>query len=250
MKIKVANYISQFLVDHGVTDAFSVVGGGAMHLNDAFGHQEGLHTTYNHHEQACAIAAEAYARLENKIALVCVTSGPGGINALTGVCGGWLDSIPMFIVSGQVKYTTTSRYAKTLNPEINLRSLGDQEYDIVKSVEPMTKYAVMIEDPMDIRYACEKAWHLATTGRPGPVWLDVPVDIQGTVIETDDLVKTYNASEDDALLPPHVADSEVEYVLDEIRKAERPVIYAGGGIRLSGGYNEFKKQSESSMFRL
>ena len=241
MKIKVANYISQFLVDHGVTDAFSVVGGGAMHLNDAFGHQEGLHTTYNHHEQACAIAAEAYARLENKIALVCVTSGPGGINALTGVCGGWLDSIPMFIVSGQVKYTTTSRYAKTLNPEINLRSLGDQEYDIVKSVEPMTKYAVMIEDPMDIRYACEKAWHLATTGRPGPVWLDVPVDIQGTVIETDDLVKTYNASEDDALLPPHVADSEVEYVLDEIRKAERPVIYAGGGIRLSGGYNEFKK---------
>ena len=139
MKIKVANYISQFLVDHGVTDAFSVVGGGAMHLNDAFGHQEGLHTTYNHHEQACAIAAEAYARLENKIALVCVTSGPGGINALTGVCGGWLDSIPMFIVSGQVKYTTTSRYAKTLNPEINLRSLGDQEYDIVKSVEPMTK---------------------------------------------------------------------------------------------------------------
>lgn len=150
----------------------------------------------------------------------------------------------MFIVSGQVKYTTTSRYAKTLNPEINLRSLGDQEYDIVKSVEPMTKYAVMIEDPMDIRYACEKAWHLATTGRPGPVWLDVPVDIQGTVIETDDLVKTYNPSEDDALLPPHVADSEVEYVLDEIRKAERPVIYAGGGIRLSGGYKEFKKQSE------
>lgn len=240
MKIKVANYISQFLVDHGVSDAFSVVGGGAMHLNDAFGHQEGLHTTYNHHEQACAIAAEAYARLENKIALVCVTSGPGGINALTGVCGGWLDSIPMFIVSGQVKYTTTSRYAKTLNPEINLRSLGDQEYDIVKSVEAMTKYATMIENPMDIRYACEKAWNLATTGRPGPVWIDVPVDIQGTVIETDDL-KGYNPANDDALLPPPVAESEVKFVLDEIKKAERPVIYAGGGIRLSGAYDEFRK---------
>ncbi|EKC54052.1 thiamine pyrophosphate protein TPP binding domain protein, partial [human gut metagenome] len=200
----------------------------------------GLHTTYNHHEQACAIAAEAYARLENKIALVCVTSGPGGINALTGVCGGWLDSIPMFIVSGQVKYTTTSRYAKTLNPEINLRSLGDQEYDIVKSVEAMTKYATMIENPMDIRYACEKAWHLATTGRPGPVWIDVPVDIQGTVIETDDL-KGYDPANDDALLPPPVAESEVKFVLDEIKKAERPVIYAGGGIRLSGAYDEFRK---------
>ncbi|MGN1123865.1 MAG: thiamine pyrophosphate-binding protein [Eubacterium sp.] len=240
MKIKVSNYIAQFLVDHGITDAFSVVGGGAMHLNDAFGHQEGLHTTYNHHEQACAIAAEAYARLENKMALVCVTSGPGGINALTGVCGGWLDSIPMFIVSGQVKYTTTARYAKKLNPEINLRSLGDQEYDIVKSVEPMTKYATMIEDPMDIRYACEKAFHLATTGRPGPVWIDVPVNIQGTVIETDEL-RGYDPTEDDATLPPPVDEKTVMDVLQQIKNAKRPVIYAGGGIRLSGGYEEFKK---------
>lgn len=240
MKIKVSNYIAQFLVDNGITDAFTVVGGGAMHLNDAFGHQAGLHCTYNHHEQACAIAAEAYARLENKIALVCVTSGPGGINALTGVCGGWLDSIPMFIVSGQVKYTTTARYAKKLNPEINLRSLGDQEYDIVKSVEPMTKYATMIEDPMDIRYACEKALHLATTGRPGPVWIDVPVNIQGTVIETDDL-RGYDPSEDDAELPPPVDEDTVKDVLEQIKNAKRPVIYAGGGIRLSGGYEEFKK---------
>lgn len=240
MKIKVSNYISQFLVDNGITDAFTVVGGGAMHLNDAFGHQQGLHCTYNHHEQACAIAAEAYARLENKIALVCVTSGPGGINALTGVCGGWLDSIPMFIVSGQVKYTTTARYEKKLNPEINLRSLGDQEYDIVKSVEPMTKYATMIEDPMDIRYACEKALHLATTGRPGPVWIDVPVNIQGTVIETDDL-RGYDPSEDDAELPPPVDEDTVKDVLEQIKNAKRPVIYAGGGIRLSGGYEEFKE---------
>lgn len=243
MKIKVSNYIAQFLVNHGVTDAFSVVGGGAMHLNDAFGHQEGLHTIYNHNEQGCAIAAEAYARLENKIALLCVTSGPGGTNAITGVVGGWLDSIPMFVVSGQVKYVTTSRYARKLNPECNLRALGDQEYDICKSVEPMTKYCTMIENPTDIRYACEKAWHIATTGRPGPVWIDVPVDIQGTVVETDDL-KGYNPSEDDELLPPAVENSTIEEVISAIKKAERPVVYAGGGIRLSGSYDVFRRVIE------
>lgn len=243
MKIKVSNYISQFLVDHGVTDAFSVVGGGAMHLNDAFGHQEGLKVYYNHNEQGSAIAAEAYARLENKIALLCVTSGPGGTNAITGVVGGWLDSIPMFVVSGQVKYTTTSRYAKTLDPTMNLRALGDQEYDIEYSVKPMTKYAVMVEDATQIRYICEKAWHLATTGRPGPVWIDVPVDIQGTVVETDDLVG-YDPTEDDAKLPPAIDDATVMEVIEELKKAERPVIYAGGGIRLSGGYDEFRKAIE------
>lgn len=240
MKIKVSDYIAQFVVENGITDAFTVVGGGAIHLNDAFGHKDGLHCTYNHHEQACAIAAEAYARLENKPALVCVTSGPGGINALTGVCGGWLDSIPMLIVSGQVKYTTTARYAKKLNPEVELRSLGDQEYDIVKSAEPMTKYAVMLEDAKDVRYACEKAFHLATTGRPGPVWIDVPVDIQGTVIETDEL-EGYDPANDDSLLPPAIDDETVNDVLNQIKNAKRPVIYAGGGIRLSSGYEEFKK---------
>ena len=111
MKQRLADYVADFLVAHGVTDVFSVVGGGAMHLNDAFGHHSGLHVTYNHHEQACAIAAEAYARLDNRIAAVCVTTGPGGTNALTGVLGGWLDSIPMFVVSGQVRYDTTARYA-------------------------------------------------------------------------------------------------------------------------------------------
>lgn len=111
MKQRLADYVADFLADHGVCDCFSVVGGGAMHLNDALGHHEAIKVTYNHHEQACAIAAEAYARLENKIAAVCVTTGPGGINALTGVACGWLDSIPMFIISGQVRYDTTARYA-------------------------------------------------------------------------------------------------------------------------------------------
>lgn len=242
MKIRLADYVADFLVAHGVTDCFSVVGGGAMHLNDALGHKEGLKVTYNHHEQACAIAAEAYARLDNRIAAVCVTTGPGGTNALTGVLGGWLDSIPMFIISGQVRYDTTARYAMQYTGAL-LRSVGDQEYDIVKSVEPMTKYATMIEDPSQIRYALEKAWHLATTGRPGPVWIDIPVNFQGCDIETDSL-EGYDPAEDDALLPPAVTDSMIQDVLAAIAEAKRPAIYAGYGIRLSGGYEAFRSVIE------
>ena len=126
MKIRLADYIVKFLAEHGVKDCFTVVGGGAMHLNDAFGHAPEIHCTYNHHEQACAMAAEAYARLENKIAAVCVTTGPGGTNAITGVVGGWLDSVPMFIVSGQVRYDTTARFAQDFTQGRPLRAVGDQ----------------------------------------------------------------------------------------------------------------------------
>lgn len=243
MKIRLADYIVNFLTEHGVKDCFTVVGGGAMHLNDAFGHAQGIHCTYNHHEQACAIAAEAYARLENKIAAVCVTTGPGGTNAITGVVGGWLDSIPMFIVSGQVRYDTTARFAQQFTEGRSLRAVGDQEFDIVQSVACMCKYAAMLENPMDIRYMLERAWHLAVTGRPGPVWLDIPVNFQGMEIETQDL-QGYNPNEDDALLPPPVKDEIIDAVLRKITEAERPVIYAGGGIRLSGGYAEFRKAAE------
>ena len=232
MKIRLADYVADFLVAHGVTDCFSVVGGGAMHLNDALGHKDGLKVTYNHHEQACAIAAEAYARIDNRIAAVCVTTGPGGTNALTGVLGGWLDSIPMFIISGQVRYDTTARYALQYT-KTPLRAMGDQEYDIVKSVTPMTKYATMIEDPLQIRYALERAWHLATTGRPGPVWIDIPVNYQGFYIETEDLIG-YDPAEDDALLPPPINSDLISKVLEAIAQAKRPVIHAGYGIRLSG----------------
>lgn len=242
MKTRLADYVADFLVDHGVTDVFSVVGGGAMHLNDALGHHSGLKVTYNHHEQACAIAAEAYARLDNRIAAVCVTTGPGGTNALTGVVGGWLDSIPMFIISGQVRYDTTARYALQYT-ETPLRAMGDQEYDIVKSVTPMTKYAVMIEDPKQIRYALEKGWHLATSGRPGPVWIDIPVNYQGSYIETDELER-YDPAEDDKVLPPEVTPQVIQAVLDKIKSAERPVFYAGYGIRLSGGYETFRYVAE------
>ena len=242
MKIRLADYVADFLVDHGVTDVFSVVGGGAMHLNDALGHNKGLKVTYNHHEQACAIAAEAYARLDNRIAAVCVTTGPGGTNALTGVVGGWLDSIPMFVISGQVRYDTTARFALK-EAGAAVRAMGDQEYDIVKSVTPMTKYAVMIEDPKTIRYHLERAWHLATTGRPGPVWIDIPVNYQGGYIETDEL-EGYNPAEDDAKLPPAVTDDVIAKVLDKIKAAKRPVFHAGYGIRLSGGYEAFRSVLE------
>ncbi len=242
MKVRLADYVADFLVQHGVTDVFSVVGGGAMHLNDALGHNEGLKVTYNHHEQACAIAAEAYARLDNKIAAVCVTTGPGGTNALTGVLGGWLDSIPMFIISGQVRYDTTARYAMQYTGE-RLRAVGDQEYDIVRSVEPMTKYATMIEEPGQIRYALEKAWHLANTGRPGPVWIDIPVNYQGSFIETDDL-EGYDPAEDDAKLPPRVTDETIDAVIAKIKNAKRPVFHTGYGIRLSGGYDVFRQVAD------
>lgn len=243
MRQRLADYIADFLVSHGVTDVFSVVGGGAMHLNDAFGHHPGLKVTYNHHEQACAMAAEAYARLDNRIAAVCVTTGPGGTNAITGVLGGWLDSIPMFVISGQVRYDTTARYAMRFTDGLPLRAVGDQEYDIVRSVEPMTKYAVMIEAPEQIRYALEKGWYLATTGRPGPVWIDVPVNFQGSEIETQDLAG-YVPDCRDAQLPPPLDDAVAYAVLGEISRAKRPVIYAGGGIRLSGGFPVFRRVIE------
>lgn len=243
MTQRLADYIADFLCAHGVTDVFSVVGGGSMHLNDALGHHPDLHVTYNHHEQACAMAAEAYARLDNRIAAVCVTTGPGGTNALTGVVGGWLDSIPMFILSGQVRYDTTARYAMQFTGGLPLRAVGDQEYDIVKSVAPMTKFAAMLEDPQQVRFLLEKAWHLATTGRPGPVWLDIPVNYQGMYIDTDSL-PGYDTTAEDAALPPPVEEDTIRRVLDLVAKAKRPVFHAGYGIRLSGGYEAFRQAAE------
>lgn len=180
MKIKVSDYIAQKLVESGIRQVFTVTGGGAMHLNDALGHHPGLSCLYQHHEQACAMAAEAYARIHNRIGLLCVTTGPGGTNAITGVVGGWLDSIPMLILSGQVRYDTTARWSK-----VGIRAMGDQEFDIVKAVDCMTKYSEMIVDPLRIRYCLEKALYLAYSGRPGPAWLDIPLDVQGAYVDTE-----------------------------------------------------------------
>lgn len=240
MKQRLADYVVDFLAEHGVTDCFTIVGGGAMHLNDAFGHHDHIRCTYNHHEQACAIAAEAYARLENRIAAVCVTTGPGGTNAITGVVGGWTDSIPMFIISGQVRYDTTARYAEKYTGGMSLRAVGDQEFDITKAVGCMCKYAEMLEEPDKIRYMLEKAWYLATTGRPGPVWIDIPVNYQGCYIETE-VLEGYTPEE---VLPPAASEETIKSVLELIKAAQRPVIYAGGGVRLSGGYQEFREAIE------
>lgn len=230
MKVKVAKFIADFVAEHGIEHVFTVTGGGAMHLNDAFGHHPQLKSIYNHHEQACAIAAEGYARLTGKMALVCVTSGPGGTNAITGVLGGWLDSIPMFVVSGQVKRETTIR-ARNLD----MRQLGDQEYDIVASVKPMTKYAEMVLDPNDIRYHLEKAWYLCQNGRPGPVWIDVPLDVQAALVETDEL-KGFEGPYDEK---PVYDTSLTEGILKHLKEAKRPVIFAGTGIRLAHALPEF-----------
>ncbi|MCI5893206.1 MAG: thiamine pyrophosphate-binding protein, partial [Clostridiales bacterium] len=239
MKQKVSEYIADFLVSRGVTDVFTVTGGGAMHLNDAFGHKEGLRCTYNHNEQASAIAAEAYARIDNRIAAVCVTTGPGATNAVTGVVCGWMDSIPMLIISGQARYATTV-YASGLP----LRTRGVQEFDITGSVKNMTKYAEIITEPEQIRYCLEKALYLAHNGRPGPCWLDIPLDIQGAYIETEEL---------EGYIPPEQiedvpADDVVCAVIEKLKSAERPVLFAGNGVRLSGAHEEFLKLADMLSF--
>ena len=264
MRIKVSNYISEMLAKAGIRQAFMVTGGGAMHLDDALGHQEGICCIYNHHEQACAIAAEAYARIHNEIAALCVTTGPGGTNAITGVLGGWLDSIPMLVLSGQVRYDTTARWSG-----VGIRAMGDQEFDICRSIDCMTKYSEMVIDPLRIRYCLEKALYLAKSGRPGPCWLDIPLNVQGAFVETEDLEgfdsedyekggngwKTkgniHAIPEDEAgrgekrqLLPGKVSAETVAEILSRIRSAKRPVINAGNGIRIAGAHDVFMRVAE------
>lgn len=233
MRQRIADYIADFLAKSGITDIFTVTGGGAMHLNDAFGHNKRLHCLYHHHEQACSMAAEGYARLSGRPAAVCVTTGPGGTNAITGVLGAWLDSIPMLVISGQVKFETTVR-----STGLPLRQLGDQEFDIVTTVSNMTKYAVMVTEPERVRYHLERALWLATHGRQGPVWLDIPMNVQAAVVETDGLCG-YDPSEDAAEIPEPVAPGVARKVLELLRGARRPVIMAGAGIRLSGAHDDF-----------
>ena len=240
MRKKVSNYIAEFLVEHGITQVFTVTGGGAMHLNDALGHQEGLRCLYQHHEQACAIAAESYARIHNRIAAVCVTTGPGGTNAITGVVGGWLDSIPMLILSGQVRYDTTARWSG-----VGIRAMGDQEFDITRAVGCMTKYSEMVIDPMRIRYCLEKALYLAYSGRPGPAWLDIPLNVQGAFVETEELEgfdpEAFEAGAEGQHLPEKVSDETAAVILERIRKAERPVFNAGNGIRIAKAFPVFER---------
>lgn len=231
MKQRVSDYIADFLAEKMITQVFTVVGGGAMYLNDSFGHHPRLRCLYNHHEQACAIAAEGYARVNNKPGVVCVTSGPGAINALNGVAGAYMDSIPMLVISGQTKSTLTVKASG-----LKLRTLGNQEFDIMSAIGEMTKYGEMIMEPEKIRYVMEKAYYLAVTGRPGPCWVDIPLDIQGAMIDTEVLCG-YEPEE----AADEIGEKVMCEVVEHIKGAKRPVIYAGNGIRISGGYRVFRE---------
>ena len=235
MKQKVSDYIADHIAEWGIRDVFTVTGGGAMHMNDAFGHHPKLHCTYQHHEQACAMAAEAYARMDNRMAAVCVTTGPGATNAITGVLGGWMDSIPMLVFSGQARYATTVAASG-----LKLRSMGVQECNIVPVVASITKYAQMIIHPEDIRYHLEKALYMAVNGRPGPVWLDIPLDVQGAVIETEEL-RGYDPQENLEEKPAEISQDVIQQILDKIEKSRRPVLFPGNGVRLAGAMDDFQK---------
>lgn len=222
--IKVSDYLARRLHELGARHVFMITGGGAMHLNHSFARTVPYDVLYQHHEQACAIAAEGLFRATGRVGVVNVTTGPGGLNTLTGVLGQWTDSIPAIYVSGQVKHATTVDSCR----ELPLRQLGDQEVDIIPVVRPLVKYATTVRRPGDVRREVERAFHAATTGRMGPVWIDVPMDVQGALVDEATLApfepRTGEAS------PAASPDAVVEM----LRGARRPVLVAGHGVRLAG----------------
>ena len=227
--IKLSDFIARHLKEkYNISHVFLVSGGGAMHLNDSFGKY--IPYSIAHNEQALSMMAEGYARVDQNLAVVNVTTGPGGLNCLNGVFGQWTDSVPVLYISGQVKYTTTLASCK----DIPLRQLGDQEVDIISVVTPLTKYAVMITDPLSVKYHLDKAIYEATNNRFGPVWLDIPLDVQGAMIEETELQE---------FTPPIPTNYEcdIKKVIEKLTVAKRPLIIAGHGIRLSKQEENFKK---------
>ena len=231
--MKLSDWVAEAVARHGVRHVFMITGGGAMHLNQSLGNHKDLECLFNHHEQACAIAAEAYYRCSNRLALVNVTSGPGGTNAITGVYGAFVDSMGMLVISGQVKNETTVR-----STGLKLRQYGDQELDIEELVRPVTKYCAMVTDPQTIRYHLEKAIHLAVSGRPGPCWLDIPLDVQAARIDPDTLVG-FDPAELDEPWKATDLDATAREILERLARAERPVVMAGSGVRLSRRHDAF-----------
>lgn len=231
MKKRVADIIMETLVEYGITDCFAVVGGGAMHLDNALLVCERMKKWFNHHEQACAMAAEAYARYSGKMAAVCVTSGPGATNTLTGVMGAWQDSLPMIVLSGQVRYAISVPQSG-----LNLRYRGIQEFQIVPTVKNMTKYAVMLIDPLAVKKEVVKAIRIAYEGRRGPVWLDIPQDIQNMRVEEEDLYPIY-----EEIKEIQVSESDIKEVIEILKGAKRPCILAGSGIISSNCRNIFEQ---------
>jgi len=231
----VADYVFKTLADYGIQHVFMVVGGGAMYLNDAIGRSDKIQYVCNHHEQACAMAAEGYARVTGKIGVINVTTGPGGINALNGVFGAWTDSIPMLVISGQVKRETCM--ASYNLP--GLRQLGDQEVDIISMARGITKYAVLVDKAETIRYHLEKALHLATSGRPGPCWLDIPIDVQSSMVD-ETLLQGYDPGKDQSDWDLDALPDLCRRIIDRLRNSLRPVIMVGTGIRLAKAVDIFE----------
>ncbi len=234
--MRFSDYIAQRLVEFGVRHVFMLTGGGAMFLNYAIGSHPRLKVIFNHHEQACAMAAEGYARITNKPGVLNVTTGPGGVNALNGVYGAFTDSIPMLVLSGQVKRET---YIRSYDLP-GLRQLGDQEIDILSMVKGITKYAVTVVDPQEIRYHLEKAWYLAQSGRPGPVWLDIPIDVQSSFVDVETLTG-FDSAEMPRPIVSEILSGQVRETLTRIQFAARPVILAGTGVRLAGAVGLFNE---------
>ena len=228
MKKRAADVIADILAESGITDIFSVVGGGAMFLNDAFGHRDDLRVLYNQHEQACTMAAEGYVRASGRMAAACVTTGPGGVNALNGVLGAFQDNYPMLVISGQVRYETTVE-----STGLPLRFMGEQEHNIVATVKSLTKYAVMIKDVRDVRYEIEKAISIAQSGRKGPCWVDVPLNIQGALVESDSL-RGYSAEK-------AASAWDMDTFIRTLHEAERPVILAGSALRSTDCVEMFRE---------
>lgn len=236
--MRVADYIFKTLADKGVKHCFLVTGGGAMHLNDALGLEKRIKYVCCLHEQACAMAAEGYAKASGQPGIVCVTTGPGGTNALTGVMGAWQDSIPMIIISGQLKRSLMI----TAAPHLKLRQIGEQEYNIVDSVRPMTKFAKTIMTADEIPQAIEDAWTICQSGRPGPVWLDIPLDIQAADLPT-------HACPTPApyIMPEETAwHNSLKTLIEHIDHAERPALIVGNGVHLAKAEVEFLTFAEAT----
>jgi acetolactate synthase-1/2/3 large subunit len=224
--MRVSEYVAKFLVDQGVRQVFMLTGGGAMFLNDALAYQPGLSVTYCHHEQACAMAAEGYARVTGRPAVVCVTTGPGAINALNGVFGAFTDSIPMIVISGQVKRSTHLR----ATPIKGLRQLGDQEVDIVAMAAPICKKVFPLFDPAQAAAMLDEAFKLCEDGRPGPVWIDIPIDVQSATICGEG---ERAPAKRDAAISVNLGD-QIRDIAEQVARARRPLLLFGTGVRLSG----------------
>ena len=238
MQIKVSDYIVRFFEKKGLRDIFMVSGGGCMHLVDSFGKSKIIKYWCAEHEQAAAFAAEGYSKNKNDIGVVLVTCGPGATNTITGLLDCYQDSVPVVFISGQAKTNQTVYSSKIAG----LRQFGVQEANIIPIVESITKYSIEITDPSTVRFHLEKALWLAKSGRPGPVWISVPLDVQGALINDEELVG-FNEPSDYSF---YSSNGSIDRVIELIKESKRPVIIGGHGIRLAGAIKSFKEFVESS----